>query len=40
MIEKMVARIGKTKSELSFFRTSQLCFVSAQPREILPIDAP
>jgi hypothetical protein len=39
-IANTVARMGKTNNELSFFRTYQLCFVKAQPREILPITAP
>ena len=39
-IPKRVDRIGKITSDRSFFKTSQLCPASAQPRSILPIAAP
>ena len=34
MSAKIVDRIGKITSDRSLFRTPQLCFVSAQPREM------
>ena len=33
----MVDRSGNITSERSFFKTFQLCFVSSQPRLILPV---
>ncbi|MGZ8748190.1 MAG: hypothetical protein ACXWZ2_14545 [Mycobacterium sp.] len=37
---KIADRIGKMTSDRSFFNTAQLCFVSAQPREMAPVVPP